>query len=66
MQCKERYIIRFSSPYFSPKDIVSNYVVWYTFPNKKQESVQVEALTTDQLVVSESPSESDIYLFNIM
>lgn len=60
MQCKERYIIRFSSPYFSPKDVASNYVVWYTYPNKKQESVHVEMLTTDQVVISESPSKYSV------
>ena len=60
MQCKERYIIRFSSPYFSPNDVASGYVVWYTYPNKKQESVQVELLKTDELIVSESPSKLDV------
>lgn len=57
MQCTERYVIKFSSPYFSPTDIASGYVVWYTYPNKKQESVQVETLKVDELVVSESPSK---------
>ena len=57
MQCKERYIIKFSTPYFNPNDTASGYVVWYTYPNKKQESAPIEILKTDEIVVSESPSK---------
>jgi len=53
-QCREKYLIKFGSPCLTqpPK----GYSVRYTYPNGKHESVGVESVKRDELIVSSSPS----------
>jgi len=52
--CQEKYLIKFASPCLTqpPK----GYSVRYTYPNGKRESVGVESVKRDELIVSTSPS----------
>ncbi|XP_065898785.1 uncharacterized protein [Dysidea avara] len=51
--CREKYLMKFGSPCLTqpPK----GYTVRYTYPNGKHESVGVEGVKRDELIVSSSP-----------